>query len=419
MGFKYVEDELTCDGIAVSSIAKEVGTPFYLYSSNQIVTNFKSYKEGFAALNPLICYACKANTNLAVLKLLANLGSGADILSYGELFKALAAGIQPDRIVFNGNGKTGEELIFGLDNEILMFNVDSKDELLLLNQLAKERGKKARVALRVNPDIDPGTHPKISTALAKSKFGIGLSLAKEGYKFALSLSNIEVVGIHAHIGSQITKIAPFIESLKKLVQLAKELKKEGIGLEYLNLGGGLGIAYLDETPPLPSDLAGAISPIFEESSLRLILEPGRSIVGKAGIMVTKVLYVKEGSQKNFIVVDAGMNDFIRPTLYGGYHQIIPVNHKEGEEITADVVGPICEEGDFLGRERKMVRPSPGDYLAVLDAGAYGCAMSSTYNSRLLPAEVMTYSNNYHLIRRRQSYEDLISLERIPEALLLR
>ncbi|MBU0567639.1 diaminopimelate decarboxylase, partial [bacterium] len=310
-------------------------------------------------------------------------------------------------------------LIFGLDNEILMFNVDSKDELLLLNQLAKERGKKARVALRVNPDIDPGTHPKISTALAKSKFGIGLSLAKEGYKFALSLSNIEVVGIHAHIGSQITKIAPFIESLKKLVQLAKELKKEGIGLEYLNLGGGLGIAYLDETPPLPSDLAGAISPIFEESSLRLILEPGRSIVGKAGIMVTKVLYVKEGSQKNFIVVDAGMNDFIRPTLYGGYHRIIPVNHKEGEEITADVVGPICEEGDFLGRERKMVRPSPGDYLAVLDAGAYGCAMSSTYNSRLLPAEVMTYSNNYHLIRRRQSYEDLISLERIPEALLLR
>lgn len=419
MGFKYVEDELTCDGIAVSSIAKEVGTPFYLYSSNQIVTNFKSYKEGFAALNPLICYACKANTNLAVLKLLANLGSGADILSYGELFKALAAGIQPDRIVFNGNGKTGEELIFGLDNEILMFNVDSKDELLLLNQLAKERGKKARVALRVNPDIDPGTHPKISTALAKSKFGIGLSLAKEGYKFALSLSNIEVVGIHAHIGSQITKIAPFIESLKKLVQLAKELKKEGIGLEYLNLGGGLGIAYLDETPPLPSDLAGAISPIFEESSLRLILEPGRSIVGKAGIMVTKVLYVKEGSQKNFIVVDAGMNDFIRPTLYGGYHRIIPVNHKEGEEITADVVGPICEEGDFLGRERKMVRPSPGDYLSVLDAGAYGCAMSSTYNSRLLLAEVMTYANNYHLIRHRQSYEDLISLERIPEALLLR
>ncbi|MBU1486989.1 diaminopimelate decarboxylase [bacterium] len=419
MGFKYVGDELICDGIAISSIVREVDTPFYLYSSNQITENFNSYKEGFAALNPLICYACKANTNLAVLKLLANLGSGADILSYGELFKVLAAGIQPGRIVFNGNGKTKEELIFGLDNEILMFNVDSKDEILLLNQLAKERGKKARVALRVNPDIDPGTHPKISTALAKSKFGIGLSLAKEGYRFALSLSNIEVVGIHAHIGSQITKIAPFIESLKKLVQLAKELKNEGVGLEYLNLGGGLGIAYLDETPPLPSDLAGAISPIFEESSLRLILEPGRSIVGKAGIMVTKVLYVKEGSQKNFIVVDAGMNDFIRPTLYGGYHRIIPVNRKKGEEIAADVVGPICEEGDFLGRERKMVRPSPGDYLSVLDAGAYGCAMSSTYNSRLLPAEVMTYSNNYHLIRHRQSYEDLISLERIPEALLLR
>lgn len=417
MGFEYTENKLACDGITVSSIAKEVGTPFYLYSSNQIRENFKGYQEGFAALNPIICYACKANTSLAVLKLLANLGSGADVLSYGELFKALRAGIQPDKIVFNGNGKTREELIFGLENDILMFNVDSKDEILLLDQLAKERGRKARVALRVNPDIDPGTHPKISTALAKSKFGIGLSLAKEGYKFALSLSNIEVVGIHAHLGSQITKIAPYIESLKKLIRLAKELRREGVALEYLNLGGGLGIVYLDETPPLPADLARAISPIFEEGSLRLILEPGRSIVGKAGILVTKVLYVKEGKEKNFIVVDAGMNDFLRPTLYGGYHQVVPLKVlKEGEEITADVVGPICEEGDFLARERIMVRPVAGDYLAVLDAGAYGFAMSSTYNSRLIPAEVMTYSNNYHLIRHRQSYKDLISLERIPEAL---
>lgn len=417
MGFKYLENELTCDEISISSIAKEVGTPFWLYSSNQIEENFKSYQQGFAKLDPLICYACKANTNLAVLKLLANLGSGADVLSYGELFKALKVGIQPEKIVFNGNGKTKEELIFGLDNDILMFNVDSKDELLLLNQLAYERGKKVRVALRVNPDIDPGTHPKISTALAKSKFGICLCLAKGGYKFAFSLSHIEVVGIHAHLGSQITKIAPYIESLKKMVQLTEELKKEGAELDYLNLGGGLGIVYLDETPPLPSDLASAITPIFEKSSLRLILEPGRSIVGKAGILVTKVLYVKEGSEKNFIVTDAGMNDFIRPTLYGGYHKIIPLNSKEGKEIKADVVGPICEEGDFLGRERKMVRPSVGDYLAVLDTGAYGCAMSSTYNSRLLPAEVLTYASAYHLIRHRQSYENLISLERIPEVLL--
>lgn len=416
MGFKYIGNELTCDGITVSSIAKEVGTPFYLYSSNQIVENFKSYKKGFAALNPLICYACKANTNSAILKLLSNLGSGADILSYGELFKSLRAGIKPEKIVFNGNGKTKEELAFGLDNDILIFNVDSKDELLLLDQLAKERGKKARVALRVNPDVDPGTHPKISTALARSKFGIGLSLAKEGYRFALNLSNIEVVGIHAHIGSQITKIAPYVESLKKLVCLAEELKEEGIDLDYLNLGGGLGIVYLDETPPLPADLAKVISPIFEESSLRLILEPGRSIVGKAGILVARVLYIKEGEEKNFIVVDAGMNDFLRPTLYGGYHRVIPLKLEEGEKIVADVVGPICEEGDFLARERKIVRPSAGDYLAVLDAGAYGFAMSSTYNSRLLPAEVMVYSNNYHLIRHRQSYEDLISLERIPEVL---
>lgn len=416
IGFRYQDGELWCDGLKIRGVTQEVGTPFYLYSHNLIKNNYEAYREGFKEFDPLICYACKANSNLAILKALTKLGAGADVLSKGELFKALKAGASPSKIVFNGNGKREDEIVYGLENDILMFNVDSKQELVLLNRLAGKMGIKARVALRINPDIDPETHPYIATALSKSKFGIGLSLAEDGYEFAATLSNIEVIGAHVHLGSQITKTSPYAECLEKLLDLLKKLKEKGIKLEYVNLGGGLGIIYLDETPPMPRNLAEALSPLFSKIGARLILEPGRSIVGKAGILVTKVLYVKEGEKKNFIVVDAGMNDFVRPTLYGGYHKIVPLAENKGEEILADVVGPICEEGDFLGRDRTLKRPQPGDYLAVLDTGAYGAVMRSNYNSRPILAEAMVISNECYVTRRAQSLEEMIDHEVIPETL---
>ncbi len=415
-GFYHQNGELWCEGLPVREIAEEIPTPFYLYSYRLIKNNYLAYKEGFREINPLICYACKANPNLAILKILANLGAGADVLSRGELLRALKAEIPTSKIVFNGNGKKKEEILYGLENDILMFNVDSRQELVLLNELAGKIGVKARIALRVNPDLDPQTHPYLATAFSKSKFGIDLKSAEDGYEFAVTLPHIEIIGVHVHLGSQITKVSPYVECLEKLLGFLVRLKEKGFNLEYVNLGGGLGIVYLDETPPMPQELAKALGPFFSQVEAKLIIEPGRSIVGKAGILVTKVLYLKEGGVKNFIVVDAGMNDFIRPTLYGGYHRITPLVQNEDGEITADIVGPICEEGDFLGRDRTIPRPQPGDYLAVMDAGAYGAAMSSNYNSRPLLIEIMVVNDRSYIIRKGQSLEEMVNREIIPEVL---
>lgn len=415
VGFYYQDNELLCDSLKVREIADEIETPFYLYSYNLIKSNYEAYLEGFGRLNPLLCYAYKANSNLAILKALTRLGAGADVLSKGELFKALKVGTPHSKIVFNGNGKKEDEIIYGLENDILMFNVDSTQELILLDRLANKMGTKARVALRINPDIDSKTHPSIATALSKSKFGMALSMAEEAYELARGLPNIEAIGVHVHLGSQITKVLPYVECLERILDLLDRLKKKGIELEYVNLGGGLGIVYSDETPPLPQELACALIPLLSGIKARLIIEPGRSIVGKAGILVTKVLYIKEG-RKNFIVVDAGMNDFLRPVLYGGYHRILPLVKDNGKEIQADIVGPLCEEGDFLGRDRTISRPGIGDYLSIMDTGAYGAVMSSNYNSRPFLVEVMVIGDRYYITRRAQQPEEMIDHEIIPEVL---
>lgn len=415
VGFYYKDGELWCDRVHVMEIVEEVGTPFYLYSYDLLKKNYDAYVEGFKKIQPIICYAYKANSNLAILKALKEWGAGADVLSKGELYKALRVGVPPQKIIFNGNGKREDEIEYAITNDILMINADSCEELSIIDRISAKVGKRTRVALRINPDIDPKTHPSIATGKKRSKFGIGIDTAKDGYRFAMGLENIEVIGVHVHIGSQITTISPFIESLRILIDLLIKLKEDGIDLKYINLGGGLGVVYLDETPPLPKDLAEAITPLFSNMETRLILEPGRSIVANAGALVTKVLYLKEEDEKRFIVCDGGMNDFIRPVLYGGYHKIIPLK-EGGREIVADVVGPICEEGDFFARERSLPAPKVGDCLAILDTGAYGFVMASNYNSRPLPPEVMVIGEKYHYIRRPQNLHQMIENEIIPEEL---
>jgi len=417
MGFEYREGELYCDGLQIKTIAEEVQTPFYLYSYEILTSAYQAYKEAFSEIDTLICYACKANSNLAILNILAQKGAGIEVLSGGELFKALKAGFPPQKIVFNGNGKTKEELEYALENDLLMINVDSKEELLFLDKIAKEKAKKARIAIRINPDINPLTHPYIATGLAKSKFGISHYEAKEVYIQAAKLENIEVVGIHSHIGSQITNANLFGELLHKLIRLAQELKAIDIEIEYINIGGGLGIRYHNEEVNTIQDLAKILLPYIANTNYKLILEPGRSIVGEAGILVTKILYIKKGHNKHFIVVDAAMNDLIRPAFYNAYHRIIPViETNEQEGLTVDIVGPICEAGDCFAHDRVLPKPKVDDLLAILDAGAYGFVMSSNYNMRVRAAEVMVIDEKYHIIRERESYEDLISKEVIPKAL---
>lgn len=408
--FKYVGNELYCEEVPVKKITEEVGSPVYIYSSRTLKNHFMAFDTAFAEIPHIVCFAVKANSNIAILNLFANEGSGADIVSGGELFRALKAGVDPQKMVFAGIGKTEEEITYALNSNILMFNVESPLELQKINQVAGKLGVKARIALRVNPDIDPKTHPYISTGLKKSKFGIGIKGALEEYQLASTLPNIEVVGIHKHIGSQITEVGPFVAALEKILNLVKQLKESGIDIKYIDAGGGLGIRYNEEEPPHPREFGAAIMPLLKDMGCTLIFEPGRVLVGNAGILVTKVLYLKTGEAKNFVIVDAGMNDLIRPSLYDAFHKIIPVEERQAKEITADVVGPICESGDFLAKDRKIPRPEPGDHLAVMSAGAYGFTMSSNYNSRPRVAEVMVDGDKYHVIRKRESYEDLIKGE---------
>jgi len=413
--FHYQGEELFCEEVPIRQVAGQVGTPCYIYSHRTLIRHFHAFDQAFQAIPHIVAFAMKSNSNLTVLRLLAREGSGADIVSGGELFRALQAGISPNKIVFAGVGKSKEEIRYALESDILMFNVESPGELQQINAVAGAMGRRARVALRINPDIDPQTHPYISTGLKKSKFGIGADQALGEFAAAGKLPHIEVVGVHSHIGSQLTQVTPFVDALKKAIALIQTLQANGVHIQYLNIGGGLGITYSDETPPHPKELAAAISPLLQTVSCQIIMEPGRSIVGNAGILVTKVLYNKDGANKRFVIVDAAMNDLLRPSLYEAHHDIQPVMKNESSVVnTVDVVGPICESGDFLAKDRKMPQSQPGDLLAVMSAGAYGFTMSSNYNSRPRVPEVLVKGKDIILIRKRESYEDLIRGESIPE-----
>ncbi|TKS58997.1 MAG: diaminopimelate decarboxylase [Nitrospira sp.] len=413
--FEYRQGELYCEQVPVSRIAKELGTPCYVYSHATLVRHFRAYDSAFKNIPHVIAFAMKSNSNLAILRVMANEGSGVDIVSGGELFRALKAGVPVSKIVFAGVGKTPDEIRDALKADILMFNVESPAELHAINEVAASVGKKARVALRINPDIDPKTHPYISTGLKKSKFGIAADRAVEEFTLASSLSYIEVVGVHAHIGSQLTDVSPFIEALKKVVKLIAALKGQGINIHYLNIGGGLGITYSDEKPPLPQDLSNAILPLVQDLQLTLVMEPGRVIVGNAGILVTKALYLKEGEAKSFVIVDAAMNDLIRPSLYGAYHEIRPLDEEAGHRAKhqVDIVGPVCESGDFLAKDRLLAAVKPGELMAVMSAGAYGFVMASNYNSRPRVPEALIKGGEIHVIRTRETYDDLVKGETIP------
>jgi len=411
--FKYRDNVLYCEDVPVTEIAAKTGTPFYLYSHATLKRHFQVFSEAFDGVPKLICYSAKANTSLAVLKLFADLGCGLDIVSGGELYRGLKAGFSPDRIVYSGVGKTVDEIDYALDTGILVFNVESLAELEQINRRAGKLKKRAPISIRVNPDVDPKTHPYTATGLKKNKFGIGSDVALESYRVARELEHIEIVGVDCHIGSQITEADPFQAALGNLKALITELKSMGINIRYLDMGGGLGITYADETPPSLGEYAGVIMAQLKDMALQLILEPGRVLVGNAGILVTEVLYRKSGAVKNFVIVDAGMNDLMRPTLYNAFHAIEPVENSRKDTIVADVVGPICESGDFLAIDRSISDVQSGDLLAVMSAGAYGYVMSSNYCSRPRVAEVMVKGDHFNVIKARERYEDLVRGETVP------
>jgi diaminopimelate decarboxylase len=414
--FNYRKGELYAEDVAIKDIIAKFGSPVYVYSAKTLLRHLKAYNDAFSGRQNIVCYALKANSNAAIVRLFAKNGAGADVVSGGELFRALRAGIPAGKIVYAGVGKTEDEIRYALRSRILMFNVESEDELVEIDRIAGLMKAKAPVALRINPDIDPQTHPYISTGMKKHKFGIPIESALDHYRLAHKLKNINVTGVQYHIGSQLTRISPFVDSLKRVLLLTDEMEKIGLKISHLDIGGGLGINYLEENPPEPADLAGRILPLLKGRDITLVMEPGRSLVGNAGMLVTKVLYLKEGEEKNFVIVDAGMNDLMRPSLYNAYHHIQPVVKGRRNSFIADVVGPICESGDFLAKDREIPKVKQGEYLAVMSAGAYGYSMSSTYNSRPRVAEVMVNGRNAELVRKRETYRDLVAGENIPEFL---
>ena len=419
--FEYRNGEMFAEGVPVKRIAKEVGTPAYVYSLATLKRHFQVFDRAFSAVPHIVCFSVKANSNIALLRAFAKEGGGFDIVSGGELFRALRADADPKKIVFSGVGKKKDEIEYALKSGILMFNVESEDEMVTLNEIAGGIGKKAPISLRINPDVDPQTHPYISTGMKKAKFGVDIKRSLENYKRAVSMPNLEVVGVDCHIGSQLTSLSPFVDALARVREyldrvLVGSLKREGVQIRYLDLGGGLGISYKDEMPPHPEEYARAIIQGLEGLDVTLILEPGRVIVGNAGILITEVQYIKETDEKKFVIVDGGMNDLIRPALYGSYQAIQPVVEKNSEKIVADVVGPICESGDFFAKDREIARPRRGDLLAVMSAGAYGFTMASNYNSHPKPPEVLVDGDQYYVIRTRETMDDLIRGETIPAAL---
>lgn len=406
----YRKNELFFEGVSLSALARRFGTPLYVYSRGTLLANYDAYEAALAHLPHLVCYATKANTNHTVLATLAGRGAGADITSGGELYRSLKAGFTPKKIVYAGIGKTAAEIEYALTSGILMFNVESREELAAINTIAGRLKKKAAIAFRINPDVDAQTHHYITTGTGKAKFGIPYDEAPAVYAAARRLPHIDVAGIHCHIGSQITTIRPFHHAALKIEKLRARLHAAGMSLRYVNMGGGLGIRYAKETPPSTTELRDAVIPVFKDFGGTFIFEPGRSIVGTAGVLLVSVVYRKQTLGKNYFIVDGAMNDLIRPTLYEAYHEIMPVKKSSARAVTADIVGPICESGDFLGKERRLPVPANGAVLAVGCTGAYGMAMSSQYNSRPRAAEVMVDGSRVTVIRRRETSADLLAAE---------
>ncbi|TYC52593.1 diaminopimelate decarboxylase [Rhodobacterales bacterium] len=416
--FSYRNGQLFAEDVAIAEIAREVGTPFYCYSTATLTRHYQVFSSAFDDIPSLVCYAMKANSNQAVIKTLADLGAGMDVVSEGELRRARAAGVPANKIVFSGVAKTEAEQAYALEQDILCFNVESEPELRQLSRIASEMGRTARVSMRINPDVDAKTHAKIATGKAENKFGIPWQRAREVYAEAAGLPGIQVTGIDMHIGSQITELAPFDNAFARLGELIGNLRAEGHKIDHVDLGGGLGIPYVSDNnpPPDPGAYADVVKKHVRELGCTVMFEPGRMIAGNAGILVTEVVYVKEGADKTFVIVDAGMNDLIRPTLYEAHHEVRPVREETGDEgrIKADIVGPVCETGDFLAQNRDMPRVNAGDMLAVYSAGAYGAVQSGTYNSRLLVPEVLVNSDQFAVVRPRTTFEDLLALDRIPD-----
>jgi diaminopimelate decarboxylase len=416
----YKENILSCEDIPLKELADEYGTPLYVYSKNQLTENYRSLREVFREKNNLVCYALKANANHSLLKILAEEGAGADVVSAGEIYIALKAGFTPERIAFAGVGKREDEIEYALQQKIFCFNVESTEELQMISRSALRLGTKARISLRINPDIDAQSHPYITTGLQSTKFGIEASKALDVYRYAATLSSLELVGIHTHIGSQITKIEPFTATANYVVGLVGKLREAGINLTHIDFGGGFGVQYsgvishealpqeegVDILVPSPVEFLTAVLPILQSTGCSIWIEPGRSLIAHAGILLTRVISVKENSIKKFVIVDSGMNDLIRPSLYQAYHQIVPVSIDTYEHEKVDIVGPICENSDFFARERLMAKVKTGDYLAVLSTGAYGFALSSNYNGRIRPAEILVNGDRVRVIRPRQTLEEI-------------
>ncbi|MEP6919203.1 MAG: diaminopimelate decarboxylase [Acidobacteriota bacterium] len=409
--FHRSDEALHCEDVPLASLAAAEGTPLYVYSTATIIERYRAIDDAFRSYPHAVHYALKANSTLAIARLLRGLGSGADANSGGEIDVALRAGFIPDQIVFTGVGKTPQELAQAIDLGVKTINVESEGEIERIDLLARERQTRARIALRVNPDIDARSHPHISTGLKGNKFGIALDAVRDICRRAVQREAIEIVGLHIHVGSQITNLDPLREAATAIVTLARELRDDGIAIDHLDLGGGLGVSYDGSAVPSAADYAAALLPIVRESGLAIILEPGRSIVATAGALLSRVIDVKDRPDgKVFVILDAGMTELIRPMLYGAFHRIEPVLPSAAQDLVCDVVGPLCESSDTLGKERRMPRPKPGDLMAILDAGAYGAVMASNYNRRTMPAEVLVDGAAWSVIRRRQSIEDLLALE---------
>lgn len=411
--FDYKNGALYCEEVPVENIVRATGSPVYIYSYRTIERHYKVFDNAFKGVPHIICYSCKANSNIAILRAIGRLGGGIDIVSGGELYRSSAAYIPNDKIVFSGVGKTEEEIVAAIRSNILMINVESEEELSTIARIASKMKKHVPLSIRVNPEIDPKTHPYITTGLKKNKFGVMREDAMKLYDRIKAHKYLMPVGISSHIGSQILELGPFKEAVCSLREMVKQLKEKGITLKFIDIGGGLGITYKDELPPHPDDYARIIEEELKGTELTLILEPGRVIVGNSGIFVTKLLYIKKVPGKTFYIVDGAMNDLVRPSLYGAFHEIVPVRYNDAKKINIDVVGPVCESGDFLAKDRDMPLVESGELLAVLSAGAYGFSMSSNYNSRRRVAEVLVRDAEFNVIKSRETLKDLIKGEKIP------
>ena len=410
--FTYRDGELCCENVSLGEIARHAGTPCFIYSKQALLNAYLALDKAFSEVDHLICYAIKSNANLAVLNLLAELGAGMDIVSRGELYRALRAGVPPELIVYSGVGKSEAEIRYGLESGILSFNVESLPELATINRIAASLGKTAPISLRINPDVESDTHEYTATGKKETKFGVPYEQAKEAYTYAAGFENLRLIGIGTHIGSQIVRVEPFVAAFAKIAELFTELKDEGFELEFFDIGGGLGITYSEETSPTAEEFAGAVLPILKPLDCKIILEPGRFISGNAGVLLTRVVHLKQTGVKNFAVVDAGMNDLIRPSLYNAYHQVSPVTESDSAKIEMDVVGPICESGDWLAKDRLLPKLEEGALLCFHSAGAYSFTMSSNYNGRPRGAEVLVDGDSYRIVRKAETLEDLIRGEEI-------